>query len=158
LTLERLTIIKVDTMSANDEPVVVEQTFQASIDAVWNAITEIGQMREWYFDAIPSFQPVVGFETQFNVRDQGRDFLHMWKLTDVVPPRMITYNWKYEGYSGDSFVVFELIEQNDGTKLRLRHQVTESFPEDIAAFSREITIEGWTYFIKNTLKAFLEKH
>ena len=145
-------------MRKNDKPIIVEQTFDASIDTVWNSITEIDQMRQWYFENIPSFKPEVGFETHFNVKSQGRNFLHLWKVTGVVPLKMITYNWKYEGYPGDSFVVFELFKQNNLTKLRLTHQVKESFPEDIPEFSRESGIEGWTFFIKKSLKEFLEKN
>ena len=70
-------------MRKEDEPIVVEQTFNASIETVWNAITDIDQMRQWYFENIPSFEPKVGFETQFNVQCQGRDFLHMWKVTEL---------------------------------------------------------------------------
>ena len=68
---------------------------------------------------------------------------------------MITYNWKYEGYPGDSFVVFELFEQNNSTKLRLTHNVQESFPQNVPEFSREMCVEGWTFFIKESLKEYL---
>jgi uncharacterized protein YndB with AHSA1/START domain len=115
-------------------------------------------MRQWYFENIPAFKPEVGFETQFNVRSQDRNFLHMWKVTEVVPGKKITYNWKYEGYPGDSVVVFELFKENNLTKLRLTHQVQESFPEDIPEFSRESGVEGWTFFIRKRLKEFLEKY
>jgi len=54
-------------MKKNEEPIIVEQTFNTSVDTVWNALTEIDQMRKWYFESIPSFKPEVGFETQFNV-------------------------------------------------------------------------------------------
>ncbi len=81
----------------------------------------------------------------------------MWEVTEVVPGKMITYNWKYDGYPGDSFVVFELFKQNNLTRLKLTHQVYESFPEDIPEFSRESCIEGWTFFIKKSLKGFLEE-
>lgn len=145
-------------MRKNDEPIVVEQTFDRPIDTLWIAITEIGLMRQWYFDNIPSFEPEVGFETQFNVRCQGRDFLHLWKVTEVVPGKMITYNWKYKGYPGDSFVTFELSEQDNLVKLRLSHKVEEDFPEDIPEFTRESCLEGWTYFIRNSLKEFLGKN
>ena len=145
-------------MRKTDKPIIVEQTFNTSIDTVWNSITEIDQMRQWYFENIPSFKPEVGFETQFNVQSQDRNFPHMWKVTEVVPLKMITYNWKYEGYQGDSFVMFELFKQNNLTKLRLTHQVQESFPEDIPEFSRESGVEGWTFFIKKSLKEFLEKN
>ena len=138
-------------MRKNDEPIIVEQTFNTSIDIVWNSITEIDQMRQWYFENIPAFKPEVGFETRFNVQSQGRSFLHIWKVTEVVPLKRITYNWKYENYPGDSFVVFELFKQNNLTKLRLTHQVQESFPENISEFSRESCLEGWTFFIKRSL-------
>ena len=145
-------------MRKNHEPIIVEQIFNTSIDAVWNSITEIDQMRQWYFENIPSFKPEVGFETQFNVQSQDRNFLHMWKVTEVVPKKMITYNWKYNSYPGDSFVVFELFKQNNLTKLRVTHQVQESFPEDIPEFSRESCIEGRTFFIRKSLKDFLGKN
>lgn len=64
-------------MIENDVPIIVEQTFNATINTVWSSITEIDQMRKWYFENIPSFEPEVGFETQFNVKSHGRDFLHM---------------------------------------------------------------------------------
>jgi len=144
-------------MKKNEEPIIVEQTFKASVDTVWNAITEIEQMRQWYFESISSFKPEVGFETHFNVESQDRNFLHLWKVTEVVPFKMLAYNWKYENYPGDSFVKFELFEENKMTKLILTHQVLEDFPDDIPEFKRESGVEGWTFFINNRLKEFLEK-
>jgi len=146
-------------MSDINQPIIVEQTFNTSINNVWNAITKVDQMKQWFFENIESFKPEVGFETQFNVQsqDRNRNFLHLWKLTEVAPMKKITYSWKYGGLPGDSFVMFELLEQNDQTKLRLTHKVMESFPEDIPEFSRERGIEGWNYFIRKSLKEFLEK-
>jgi uncharacterized protein YndB with AHSA1/START domain len=144
-------------MRKNDEPIIVEQTFNAEILIVWNSITEIGQMRQWFFENIPSFKPELGFDTQFNVESQGRNFMHMWKVTEVIPMKKITYNWKYDGYPGDSFVMFELFKQNNLTKLKLTHSVQESFPEDIPEFSRKSGIDGWNYFIRKRLKEYLEK-
>ena len=144
-------------MKKNDEPIIVEQTFNASIDTVWNAITEIDQMHRWFFENIPSFKPEVGFETQFNVKSQNRDFLHMWKVTEVVPIKKITYNWRFKDYPGDSFVTFELSRQDDFTMLKLTVDVQESFPDDIPEFTRESCIAGWEFFIKERLKDYLEK-
>ncbi len=142
-------------MRKGDPPVVVEQSFGASVETVWNAITDVDQMRRWYFENIPAFKPEIGFETQFTVQSQGRDFPHLWKVTEVVPLQKIEYNWKYDGYPGDSFVVFELFEQNDLTKLRLTTRVVESFPEDIPEFKRESCMDGWTYLINQSLRDFL---
>jgi len=145
-------------MRKGDDPIIVEQSFNRSIESVWKAITEVDQMRQWYFKNIPSFKAEVGFETQFNVQSRDRNFLHKWKVIEIVPLKMITYNWKYEEYPGDSFVVFELFEKNNLTTLRLTHQVHESFPEDIPEFSRESGVEGWTFFIRRSLKEFIEKN
>lgn len=144
-------------MNKNDKPIIVEQTFETSIDTVWNSITEVEQMRQWFFDNIPSFKPEVGFETQFNIESQGRNFLHLWKVTEVVHQKKITYNWKYEGYPGNSFVMFEIWREDNLTMLKLTHIVQESFPEDIPEFTRESGIAGWTYFIQKSLKDYLEK-
>jgi uncharacterized protein YndB with AHSA1/START domain len=144
-------------MKKNEEPIIVEQSFSVSIETVWNAITEIDKMRQWYFEGIPSFKSEVGFTTQFKVQSQDRNFTHLWKVTEVIPLKMIAYNWKYDNYPGDSFVKFELIGKNDFTKLRLTHRVLEDFPEDIPEFKRESGLEGWKYFIQISLKEFLEK-
>jgi len=144
-------------MKKNEEPIIVEQTFNASVDTVWSAITGIEQMRQWYFESIPSFEPEVGFTIQFIVQSQDKIFLHKWKVTEVIPMKKIAYNWKYEGISGDSFVKFELFEENKMTKLRLTHQVLEDFPDDIPEFKRESGLEGWKFFIKKNLRDFLEK-
>jgi len=143
-------------MRKDEKPIVVEQTFNATIDTVWKAITEIDLMRQWYFENIPSFKAEVGFETQFNVTSQGREFLHMWKVTEVVPQKKLTYNWKYENYPGDSFVVFELFKQNNSTRLKLTTHVRESFPDDIPEFKRESCIAGWEYLIGKRLREYLE--
>ena len=74
-------------MRKNDEPIIVEQIFSLPIEVVWNSITEVDVMRQWYFENIPSFKPEVGFETKFNVESQGRNFLHMWRVTEVVPKK-----------------------------------------------------------------------
>jgi uncharacterized protein YndB with AHSA1/START domain len=144
-------------MKTTDEPVVIEQSFDASSDSVWNALTQIDQMRQWFFDNIPAFEPEVGFETQFNVQSESRNFQHMWKVTEVVPRKMLTYDWQYEEYPGHASVVYELFEENNTTKLRLTLQVREDFPEDIPEFKRESCIAGWKYFLGGNLKAFLEQ-
>ncbi len=138
-------------------PIITEQIFNSSIDTVWKAITEQDQMVQWFFEEIESFEPVVGFETKFNVTTPNRDYMHLWKLTEVVPGKKITYSWKYEGLPGDGIVIFELFPQNDQTLLKLTNLGLESFPEDIPEFTRESCIGGWKYFINDRLKEYLDK-
>ena len=136
-------------------PVVVEQTFNTSNEQVWAAITEVDQMTQWFFENIPAFKPEVGFETQFVVKNEDRAFTHLWKITEVISNQKITYNWRYEEYSGDSDVTFELVEEEGQTRLKLTHTVTDSFPQDIPEFERKSGVEGWGYFINSRLKEYL---
>ena len=144
-------------MKKTDAPVIVEQMFNASIETVWKAVTDIDRMRQWYFENIPSFEPEVGFETQFGVQSEGRHFRHLWTVTEVDPPQKIAYRWRYEEYPGDSIVTFQLSETDDGTRLTLSVRVLDDFPDDIPEFRRESCMEGWRYFIGKRLKAFLER-
>jgi uncharacterized protein YndB with AHSA1/START domain len=144
-------------MNTIDEPIIVEQTYNTSIETLWKAITEIDRMRQWYFDNVPSFKPEIGFETQFTVTSVDRDFPHRWKVTEVIPLKKISYNWKYDGYEGDSQVTFELSENNNQATLKLTHQVLEPFPDNIPEFTRESGIDGWEYFIQRSLKEYLER-
>ena len=141
----------------NTAPVVVEQTFNAPMEVVWKAITDKDQMRQWFFETMTDFEPELGFETQFNVRCEDRDYPHLWKVTDVAPGRRIAYDWRYGGYPGVSKVVWEVSEKPNGTKLKLTHQGHETFPQDDPVFSRESGQAGWEYFLHESLKAFLER-
>lgn len=143
-------------MKTNDEPVVVIQTFEAPVETLWRAITEIGRMRQWYFEALPSFRPEVGFRTRFRVISGGRSFTHLWEITCVEPRKRIAYRWRYEEYPGEGRVEFELSE-GESTRLKLTNHGLESFPDGIPEFSRENCRAGWEYFIQDRLKAYVER-
>jgi uncharacterized protein YndB with AHSA1/START domain len=115
-------------------------------------------MRSWFFENIPAFKPEVGFETGFDVQSQRRNFHHLWRVTEVIPNRKLTYQWKYREYPGDSFVTFELSTEDGKTKLTLTALVVEDFPDDIPEFRRESCLAGWTYFIQDRLKTFLDRY
>lgn len=144
-------------MIESDNPIVVEEIFQVSKEKLWRAITEPNQMKLWFFENIEAFKPKIGFKTKFVIENEGRIFPHVWIIKEAEPFKKITYNWKYEGYSGDSDVTFELIEQENGTRLKLTHQVLKSFPQNIPEFTRESCLGGWNYFIKQRLKDYLNK-
>tara|TARA_R110001583_G_C5484510_1_gene394160 strand:- start:176 stop:616 length:441 start_codon:yes stop_codon:yes gene_type:complete len=143
-------------MKDNDKLVIVEEIFNCSIKKVWNSITDLNEMKQWYFNNIPSFKPEVGFKTEFMVQSQERKFTHLWTVTAIEPFKKIGYNWKYKEYAGNSFVYFELFDEKNKTLLRVTSKVIESFPEDIPEFKSESCREGWNYFIKQHLKNYLE--
>jgi uncharacterized protein YndB with AHSA1/START domain len=138
------------------EPIVVELALPVSREAVWRAVTVPELMRQWYFEAMGDFRPEVGFETSFEVESGGRVFRHLWEVTEVVPGQVVTYTWRYDGYSGLGSTEWRLLETPDGTQLVLACTGIESFPQEIPELTRESCQAGWEYFIRNRLRAFLE--
>jgi uncharacterized protein YndB with AHSA1/START domain len=70
--------------------------------------------------------------------------------------KKLTYSWRYQGYEGNSFVTFELSEENGKTKLKLTHAGLETFPP-LADFAKENFAAGWTDLIGSFLPAFVER-
>ena len=114
-------------------------------------------MRQSFFENIPDFKPKIGFNTQFEVQLEDRTFTHLWKVTEVIPLKKITYNWKYKECPGDSFVIFELLEENGKVNIRLTTKVIEDFPDRIPEFLRESCVQGWHYFIRERLTDYIKK-
>lgn len=138
-------------------PFTIEQTYNTPIDFVWKAITQKELMKEWYFD-LAEFKPEPGFEFQFyGGQEDGIQYLHLCRITEVIPGKKITYSWRYDGYGGLSYVTFELFDEGDSTRLKLTHEGLETFPASNPDLAKENFAEGWTQLIGTELKAFLEK-
>ena len=136
-------------------PIVAEKSYDVSIEAVWQAITDVKKMKQWYFEPLVDFQPKVGFEARFTISHEGRDFLHCWKVTEVNAPNLISYEWYYENFPGVSKAVWELEDQGDSTLTRISHYGQETFPQDDPIFSRESCQSGWNYFLGESLADFI---
>ena len=137
------------------EAVVIERTFNAPIAKVWRAITDVDQMRAWYFD-LKEFKPEVGFEFEFSVEHEGMTYHHLCRVTEVVPQKKIAYTWRYKGEPGDSLVTLELFAEDDNTRVKLTHTGIETFPK-IPAYARKNFESGWTAIIGTELKQFVEQ-
>jgi uncharacterized protein YndB with AHSA1/START domain len=141
----------------NQEPIRIEININGNIDKVWEALTNVTQMRQWYFENIPDFKPEEGFETKFKVKSGERTFTHIWKITEVIPYKKISYTWKFEEYPGEGLSIFELTTENNTTHLKLESQVLTPYPKDIPEFKRESGEAGWDYLINKNLVEFLQK-
>ena len=64
------------------EAIILERTFDAPVGRVWTALTDVDQMRQWYFD-LKEFKPQVGFEFEFIVEHEGNSYHHLCRVTDV---------------------------------------------------------------------------
>ncbi|MBT8253094.1 MAG: SRPBCC domain-containing protein [Flavobacteriaceae bacterium] len=143
-------------MESNIDYVVVEHHFDLPEEVIWKAITEHEQMIQWFFNNIPDFKAEEGFYTEFNVRSEEREFLHQWKILEVIPGKRIVYDWQYKQYPGIGRVEFELINVRNGTNLRVSTYGLHTFPQNIPEFSRDSCRTGWNYFIKDRLRIYLE--
>jgi len=143
------------TKSNLAEAVVIERTFNAPVERVWKALTDVEQMRQWYFD-LKEFKPEVGFEFQFVVEHEGTTYDHRCKVTEVIPQKKLAYTWRYKGHEGDSLVTFELFADGNKTRLKLTHEGLDTFPKT-PAYARENFEKGWTQIIGSELKQFVEK-
>jgi uncharacterized protein YndB with AHSA1/START domain len=134
--------------------VVIERTFTASVARVWKALTDVDEMRRWYFD-LKEFRPEVGFEFEFTVEHEGMNYHHLCKITEVIPQKKLAHTWRYKGHEGDSLVTIELSADGDKTRLKLTHEGLETFPKT-PSFARKNFLEGWTQIIGSSLKEFVE--
>jgi uncharacterized protein YndB with AHSA1/START domain len=137
------------------EPFVIERVYNAPVEKVWKAITNKDDMRQWYFD-LPEFKPEVGFEFQFEGKNEDRCYLHLCKITEVIAGRKLTYSWRYDGYEGNSFVSFELFPEGNKTRLRLTHEGLETFPINNPDFAKKNFVAGWTELIGTQLQNHVE--
>lgn len=136
-------------------PVVLERTFDAPLSKVWQALSDLRQMKAWYFD-IESFKPEVGFTFRFTAGSDTKQYVHLCKVTQVVEQQKLAYTWQYEGYEGNSEVIFELFPEGGKTRLVLTHTGLESFP-DLPDFARNSFLQGWTQIIGTQLKHYVEE-
>jgi uncharacterized protein YndB with AHSA1/START domain len=143
------------TNNMTAEAIVLERTLNAPISRVWKALTDVDQMRQWYFD-LKEFKPQVGFEFDFIVEHEGNSYHHLCRITEVIPEKKIAYTWRYKGEPGDSLVTFELSPEGDKTRLKLTHTGIETFPKT-PAYARKNFENGWTAIVDSELRQFVEK-
>ena len=143
-------------MSSN-EAFVIERTYPVTVDRVWNAITHPEEMKLWYFD-LPDFKPEVGVEFQFmGGPSADRQYKHLCKITEVITGKKIAHSWRYEGYTGETLVTFQLFDEDAQTRLKLTHEGLETFPPDNPDLAKENFAEGWILIIGTSLKEYLKK-
>jgi len=134
----------------------IERTFNAPAEKVWKALTDIKEMKQWYFD-LAEFKAEVGFEFHFYGQGKkGEQYLHNCKVTEVIPGQKLSYSWCYDKFAGYSEVSFELFEEGNTTRLKLTHTGLESFPANNPDFAKESFTQGWTELIGISLKNYVQ--
>lgn len=135
--------------------IIVEETYNAPLANVWEAITNKNKMKKWYFD-LTEFKAEVGFEFSFEGTGRtGATYIHQCKITEVIPYQKLQYSWEYEKVEGFSLVTFELFEEENKTRLKLTHSGVESFPQNDPDFVLGNFNGGWTQLVKELLRDYL---
>ncbi|MBS1603596.1 MAG: SRPBCC domain-containing protein [Bacteroidetes bacterium] len=137
--------------------VIMERTYNAPVEKVWQALTNVDQMRQWYMP-LTDFRPEPGFATSFDIDAKGERYKHIWKVTEVIPNKKISYEWRYGGFPGNSLVTFELTPRGKTTHLKLTHVGLATFEGDKnPALKVENFENGWNSLLGTMLLQFLEK-
>lgn len=135
---------------------IVEGIYNVSSDKVWSAITNLDEMRNWYFQ-LEDFKPKVGFKFDFlGGPENGKQYLHLCEVIEVDEGKKIVYTWRYDNYPGNSSVSWELLDKGDTTLVKLTHTGLETFAGLGAEFEKTSFNEGWNYFLHKALKGYLE--
>jgi uncharacterized protein YndB with AHSA1/START domain len=143
-------------MSSVEKTIRLERVFDAPAEKIWNALVNKGEMKNWYFD-LADFRAEVGFNFQFTGGPSPeRQYIHLCEIKEVVPGRKLSYSWRYQGYSGDSLVTFELVAQGEKTLLKFSHTGLESFPADNPDLAAKNFAEGWNHIVLKALPAYVE--
>src|SRR5438045_8210959 len=93
------------------DDIIVERTFDAPVERVWTALTDVNEMAQWYFD-INEFQPEVGCEFEFVDEHEGNSYHHLCKVTEVIPQKKIAFTCRYKGERRDSLFTLELFQED----------------------------------------------
>ena len=138
-------------------PIIVEERDPVPVDRVWKAITDKEEMKKWYFE-LDEFRPEVGFEFSFAGQGhKGENYIHLCRITEVIPNNKLQYSWRYENYPGNSLVTFELFDEGKSTRLRLTHEGLETFSTDNPDFAVTSFQAGWSEIIGSILKDHLSR-
>jgi uncharacterized protein YndB with AHSA1/START domain len=141
----------------DNQPITLERLYNAPASTVWKAITDKNEMKKWYFD-LAEFKAEKGFRFQFSGGPSPeKQYLHLCEVTEVIPEKKLTYSWRYDGYSGNSFVTFELFPEGNKTLLKLTHAGIETFPKENPDFAVGNFSEGWNHILHASLKNYLEE-
>lgn len=143
-------------MRETPAPFVIERVFDAPSQRVWQALTNKEELKHWSFD-IPDFEPEEGFDFTFGSEKGGKGYIHLCRVTEVIPERKLAYSWRYENMRGISYVTWELFPEGKKTRLRLTHEGLENLAYAGEPWARKNFETGWAAIFDQGLRSWLQE-
>ena len=138
--------------------VVLEKTYDASPETVWQAWTNPEQLKQWWGPKQMrtqslAFDPHVGGKYRWTLVDEKDEEMTVFgEYRELVPGKKIVFTWKWDDDEAwkytSSVVTVELSDCDGGTELRLIH---EKLPSEE---SRDRHNEGWNSVVDRLEKFF----
>jgi len=147
---------RLKTLRLPPAPFVIERVFDGSARRLWQALTNKAEIKQWSFD-IPDFEPEEGFDFTFYGQKDGKRFVHLCRVTEVIPERKLAYSWRYENMQGISYVTWELFPEGNRTRLRLTHEGLEKFAYAGEPWARTNFEAGWGAIFDQGLRLWLQR-
>ena len=144
-------------MKTSDSPIVIEKTYKVKPNILWTALTNLDEMRKWYFADLDQFKPEIGSLSKFIVNVEDRVYTHMWEVNRVIPQELISYSWQFSEHPGKSNTEFKIVKNENDSKLILTMQILADFPSNVPEFKLESCLAGWEYFLGQQLVEFLKQ-
>jgi uncharacterized protein YndB with AHSA1/START domain len=140
----------------NIKPIIKEVVVRASGSKVWQTITDIDKMKDWYFD-MPVFKTEIGFTFKLYGEKEDKKYPISCRIIELEMGKKIAYTWNYDDFPMETVVCFEIIEMGTLSKLKFSHSGLEKIPSKYKEVSRDVHELGWEAIIGDSFKYYVEK-
>ena len=137
------------------QSVTLERVYDAPVEKIWKALTDVKEMKQWYFD-LKEFKAEPGFKFSFYGGTEEKQYLHLCEVKEAIANKKLSYSWRYENEPGDTLVSFELFPEGSKTRLKLTHTGFETFTSGNPDLAMGNFHEGWTSILDESLKKYVE--
>lgn len=136
--------------------ILIEQQLNATVEIVWQALTNATQMKHWYF-ATENFIAEPGFSFVMYGEKEGNFFPIHGCIIEVIKNKLLSYSWSYQSSTTTTVVSFELIKRGNQSSITFTHKGLKDIPAALTNLSAANQIVGWKNIIKKSLKNYVEK-
>lgn len=139
-----------------ENSIIVQKKINASVERVWQALTDKKELPLWYFD-MADFEAEVGKVYEFYEPGEEKKYLHQIEILEVIQNQKLKHTWTYPTFSEEkTFVTWKLKSDDIGTLITLTHEGTEKLKDLGEGFSRESFTQGWNSIIGQSLNLYLQ--